>query len=149
VTFQTKQEIALAQIRAALAQGVPTGVVLADAGYGNSSAFRDQLAAWALDYIVGVQGNIIVWPPGMAPTVPTWSGRGRKPTRLRRAGDDAPTVQVRDLAEQLPAERWQTVRWREGAAEPLSSRFAAVRVRRAQGDDRRSEARPVHWLLIE
>jgi SRSO17 transposase len=32
VTFQTKPEIALAQIRAALAQSVPTGVVLADGG---------------------------------------------------------------------------------------------------------------------
>jgi SRSO17 transposase len=149
VTFQTKQEIALAQIRAALAQGVPTGVVLADAGYGHSSAFRDQLTQLGLDYIVGIQGNLIVWPPGLVPAVPTWSGRGRKPTRLRRGGDDAPTLQVRKLAEQLPADHWQTVGWREGSAETLTSRFAAVRVRPAQADNRRSQARPAHWLLVE
>ena len=149
IVFQTKQQIALTQIRAAVDQGVPAGVVLADAGYGNTSSFRDQLADLGLTYVVGVQGNIVVWPPGTEPSVPSWSGRGRKPTRLRRAGDDAPAVQVRALADMLPAERWQTVPWRDGVAETLRSRFAAVRVRPAQGDGRRSEARPVHWLLIE
>jgi SRSO17 transposase len=149
VTFQTKQQIALAQIRAAVADGVSTGVLLADAGYGNTSSFRDALTELGLTYVVGVQGNIVVWPPGHAPAVPAWSGRGRKPTRLRRGGDDAPTVQVRELAEQLPAPSWETVSWREGVAETLSSRFAAVRVRPAQGDARRSEPRAEHWLLIE
>ena len=148
VTFQTKPEIALAQIRAALAQGVPTGVVLADAGYGHSSGFRDQLAQLALDYIVGVQGTLSIWPPDMTP-VRKEAGRGPRPTRVRRGGDDAPVVKVRDLAVELPAKSWQTVRWREGVAQPLSSRFAAVRVRPAQGDNRRSEPRPWHWLLIE
>lgn len=149
VAFQTKQQIALAQIRAALDQGVPAGVVLADAGYGTTSAFRDQLADLELSYVVGVQGTVVVWPPGMEPAVPAWSGHGRKPTRLRRAGDDAPTVQVRALAEQLPASCWQTVAWRSGVAETLHSRFAATRVRPAQGDARRSQARPEHWLLVE
>jgi SRSO17 transposase len=48
------------------------------------------------------------------------------------------------------------VAWREGAAEELSSRFATLRVRPAQGDlrgdhrdDHRSEPRPEQWLLIE
>ena len=40
VVFQTKPEIALDQIQAALAAGVPRGVVLADAGYGIDTAFR-------------------------------------------------------------------------------------------------------------
>ncbi|CDK97226.1 protein of unknown function [Magnetospirillum gryphiswaldense MSR-1 v2] len=34
VTFRTKPQIALEQVRAALAEGVAPGVVLADAGYG-------------------------------------------------------------------------------------------------------------------
>jgi SRSO17 transposase len=149
VVFATKQQIALEQIRTALDAGVPVGVVLADAGYGNNSGFRDGVAALGLDYVVGVLGNITVWPPGMTPEVPVWHGRGRRPTRLRRGGDDAPVVQVRSLAESLPDESWQIVRWREGVAEDLASRFAAVRVRPAQGDARRSEPRPEHWLLVE
>ena len=149
VEFATKQEIALAQIRKALDDGVSQGIVLADAGYGNNGAFRDEIAELGLDYIVGVLGNIVVWPPGLTPEVPAWSGHGRRAKRLRRAGDEAPVVQVRVLAESLRRENWQTVCWREGVAGELRSRFAAVRVRPAQGDARRSEPRPEHWLLIE
>jgi SRSO17 transposase len=44
---------------------------------------------------------------------------------------------------------WQTLAWREGTAETLRSRFAALRVRPAHGDARRSAPRPEEWLLIE
>ena len=72
VVFQTKQQIALDQIAAACDDGLARGVVLADAGYGNSSAFRDGLSALGLEYVVGVLGNITVWPPGTTPEVPAW-----------------------------------------------------------------------------
>src|SRR3954452_15983060 len=45
ICFQTKPEIALDQIRAALADQVPPGLVLADAGYGIDTAFRTALTA--------------------------------------------------------------------------------------------------------
>jgi SRSO17 transposase len=149
VGFQTKPEIALAQITSALDQGLAPGVVLADAGYGSSSGFRDGLAELGLGFIVGVSGTTTVWPQGMRPAVPRGSGRGRPPKRLRRGGDDAPVEQVAALAESLPAQAWQAVSWREGAAEALASRFVALRVRPAQGDHRRSAPRPEHWLLAE
>src|SRR6516165_9039895 len=41
IAFQTKPQIALAQIRAALEAGVPPAPVLADAGYGTDTDFRD------------------------------------------------------------------------------------------------------------
>jgi SRSO17 transposase len=44
IAFATKPQIALAQIRAALAQGVPPGVVLSDAGYGADMDFQVRLA---------------------------------------------------------------------------------------------------------
>ncbi len=149
IEFQTKIEIAFDQIHAALAEGIERGVVLADAGYGNASAFRDRLADLDLEFIVGVSGSTTVWPPGMTPAVGSARGRGRRRKRLRRGGDDAPVEQVAALAASLPAEAWQTVRWREGTAEPLASRFAAVRVRPAQGDHRRSTPRHEHWLVAE
>ncbi len=149
VGFQTKPEIALGQIESALAEDIAPGVVLADAGYGNSSAFCDGLAELGLEFIVGVSRRATVWPQGTTPAVPTPSGRGRRPKRLRRGGDDAPVEQVAALAASLPAEAWQEVNWREGAAEALASRFAALRVRPAQGDHRRSEPRPEQWLLAE
>lgn len=125
------------------------GTVLADAGYGNDSGFRTGVSALELDYVVGVLGTTTVWPPGLAPAVPAWRGRGRRPKRLRRGGDAAPVVQVRALAEGLPAEAWRVVTWREGTAKPLASRFAALRVRPARGDSQRSVPRREEWLLVE
>ncbi len=149
IEFQTKPEIAFGQITSALAEGIAPGVVLADAGYGNSSAFRDGLAELGPAFVVGILGTTTVWRQGITPIVPTGTGHGRPPKRLRRGDDDAPVEQVVALAESLPAEAWQVVTWREGAAEALVSRFAALRVRPAQGDHRRSAPRPEQWLLAE
>ncbi|BCG82667.1 hypothetical protein MesoLj113b_62090 [Mesorhizobium sp. 113-3-3] len=80
VIFRTKPEIALAQIRAALEAGVSRGVVLADAGYGNDTAFRTGLTKVGLTYVVGVQSSIRLWSPGTQPLPPKpWSGRGPRP----------------------------------------------------------------------
>src|SRR5690242_5210544 len=54
VTFETKTAIALAQIRQARADGVPTGVVLGDAAYGNEADFRVGVNDLALGYVLGV-----------------------------------------------------------------------------------------------
>lgn len=147
VAFQTKPEIALDQIRAALAAGVPPAAVLADAAYGVDTAFRDGITELGLAYSAGVQPLTPLWPPGTEPLPPKpWSGRGRKPTRVRRDAAHQP-VTAKDLALSLPRKAWRRVTWREGTNDTLASRFAAVRVRPAhQGD---TAARAEEWLLIE
>ena len=76
IVFKTKPQIALDQIRAAQAEGVPGSVVLADAGYGINTAFRTALTAMGLVYVVGIQSSARLWAPGTAPLPPrTWSGR--------------------------------------------------------------------------
>ena len=47
VGFLTKPEIALEQIRAACAAGLPRGVVLMDAGYGTNTRLREEIGARA------------------------------------------------------------------------------------------------------
>src|ERR1700737_3075492 len=54
IAFRTKPEIALDLVRDALTAGISPGTVLADAGYGNDSKFRDGLTALGLNYIVGI-----------------------------------------------------------------------------------------------
>ena len=54
VAFQTKPEIALDQIKTALAAGIPAGVVLADAGYGVDAKFRSGLTALGLAFAASV-----------------------------------------------------------------------------------------------
>jgi SRSO17 transposase len=149
VAFRTKPQIALAQIEAAMKDGVERGVVLADAGYGLDGAFRAGVTALGLTYAVGVQSTLTVWPPGEEPLPPKpWSGLGRKPSRLRHDADHRP-VSAKKLAMGLSAEAWTDVAWREGSNQPLSSRFAAVRVRPASRDHKLIEPHPVEWLVVE
>jgi SRSO17 transposase len=149
IVFETKPQIALKQMRQAIADGVPKGVTLADAGYGNDTAFRDELTEMELPYIVGVQSSIAVWAPGTAPLpARPWSGRGRK-TKLLRRDDRTKPVKASDLALALPRKAWKMVRWREGSKGELASRFARLRVRPSHRDYWRAEPRLEEWLLIE
>jgi SRSO17 transposase len=149
VTFQTKPAIAPDQIRVALEAGVPPAVVLADAGYGVDTDFRDGLTDLGLLYVVGIQASTTLWPPGEAPLPPKpWSGRGRKPMMLRRDDEHQP-VPARELAFSLPRRAWRRVTWREGSNDTLTSRFAAARVRPAHRDYQRPTPRPEEWCLIE
>lgn len=150
VKFLTKPQIALEQIRAAKAASVPFGVVLADAGYGNETAWREALERMELKYCVGVQSVTTVWVAGMGPVPPKRKNKiGRPRTRWQRVAGSTP-LSVKRLAETLSAHRWRTVNWREGSNAPLSSRFAAVRVRAAHRDEEGLRApRQDQWLLIE
>jgi SRSO17 transposase len=144
IAFASKPEIALEQVRWACEAGLPRGVVLVDAGYGNHTVLRTQISALALTYVAGILSSTTVWAPGTAPLPPKrWSGRGRRPTRLRH-GKHKP-VSVKALALSLPKRAWRTVGWREGSGGRLSSRFARVRVHAAH----RNRPHDEEWLLIE
>jgi SRSO17 transposase len=67
VVFETKPQIALDEIRAARAEGVPEGIVLADAGYGINTAFRTALTCMGLSYVVGLQSSALAAGSGSAP----------------------------------------------------------------------------------
>jgi len=149
VVFQTKPQIALAQIRTALNAGVAPAMVLADAGYGVDTAFRDGITGLGLAYVVGIQSSTSLWPPGKEPLAPKrWSGRGRPTSLVRRDSEHRP-VSAKALALALPRKAWRKTTWREGSNTTLASRFAAVRIRPAHRDYNRPTPRPEEWCLIE
>jgi SRSO17 transposase len=150
VEFQPKWQLALGQIGTLQAEGVPPAPVVADAGYGDTTEFRDALTAAGLVYVVGVKGETTAWPPGQAPLAPKpWrGGRGRPSIRVRRTARHRP-VNLKRLAAELPASAWQTVTWREGTRGAMRSRFVRLRVRPAHRDEKRSVPRPEEDLLIE
>ena len=149
IDFKTKPEIALEQVRWALEAGLPRGVVLMDAGYGAGTELRSSITALELSYVAGIGPQITAWAPGEEPLPPKkWSGQGRPPKLVRRDGKHQP-ISVKDLALGLPQRAWRTIKWREGTADWLSSRFARVRVRVAHRDYKLTESRPEEWLLIE
>ena len=135
IEFETKPEIALEQIRQALEHKVPAGVVLVDAGYGNSTPFRDAITELGLQYVMGIESSTTVWQPGQQPlpAPPRKPGRGAAPKRLQRSADHQP-FSAKQLACSLPASAWREIAWRPGSQGTLRSRFAAVRVRPAHRD---------------
>jgi SRSO17 transposase len=148
IPFQTKPQIALAPLRAAVQAGVPRGVVLADAGFGTGTGFREALTGMGLEYAVGVLSTTSVWPEGQGPLPPKpGRGRGRPPTRIRR--DDAhQPVTVKELASKHRT-RCRRVTWRAGTKGQLSGRFLALRVQAAHRDYPLDAGRDEEWLLSE
>jgi SRSO17 transposase len=149
VVFQTKPQIALDQLRAAVAARIEAEVALVDTGYGTDTDFRDGITEMGLPYVVGIQSSISLWPPGQEPLLPkAWSGRGRPTSSIRRDTKHRP-ISAKQMALGLPKRAWRRVTWREGTNTKLTSRFAAVRVRPAHRDYHRSTPRPEEWCLIE
>jgi SRSO17 transposase len=141
ICFMTKQEIALEQLRWACEAGLPRGVVLADTAYGSDGKFRAGITALGLTYLAGIQAQTLVWLPG-TPQPPR-----TRPLKNGRRGE-VDLISVKELAIGLSKKAWRTIKWREGSAEWLSSRFARVRVR--VGDRRLLPASHIEeWLLIE
>jgi SRSO17 transposase len=138
LTFKTKPQIALEQVRWACEVGLPRGTVLLDAGYGHDSKLRTGLTELALPYVAGIQSQTLLWAPRRR--------LGRVPKKGRR---DVPhAISAKEVALALPTKAWRAVRWREGTNEWLSSRFARVRVCVASRHER--PAKPAkEWLLIE
>lgn len=144
VGFATKGQLAWAQIEAALAAGLPPGVVLADAGYGDEAAFRDKLDARGLSYAVGIRQDTKVWWGQYQPAPVPARTQGRPRVRVKRDAAHQP-ISVLDLAQALPAKSYRTVTWREGTQTRLGSRFARVRCAPAQYN----HPRQAQWLIIE
>jgi SRSO17 transposase len=130
IVFEPKGNIALALIDAAIADGVRFGIVLADAGFGSSAAFRAALTERGLLWAVGVLPAQLVYPADVELIGPTKSAMGRPAKHPTPSVD---SVQAQQMIEGLDARRLRRYAWRNGTKGMLTARFAAVRVRAADG----------------
>jgi SRSO17 transposase len=147
VGFQPNWQLALALIDQALDWGLAKPpVVLADAAYGEVTAFREELTRRGLAYAVGISKALAVWPEPPDGVVPNGTGRGR-PVKCMRFGGKKP-ISVKEAALAHP-QRFRTVTWREGSQGPLTSRFWAKRVHPAHGWKHGQAPGKVVWLLVE
>ncbi|HLZ03856.1 MAG TPA: IS701 family transposase [Bradyrhizobium sp.] len=129
-TPRSKPEIALAEIDRAIAAGVRFGCVLADAGYGLSAPFRQGLTARGLAWAVGIPRHQKVYPVDVKLIWPV-AARGRPRKRF------IPDILSKPAEDMLAGSKWQTVSWRDGTKGRLKARFAAIRVRIADGPPQR------------
>jgi len=142
IRFKTKQQIALELIQGAHASGLPHGVLLMDLDYGRDSRLRAKVSALGLSYVAGIQSNVLMWAPGTGPKRPDKSlnNNGRR--------NEPDLISAKEVARALPKDAWRTIRWREGSADWLSSRFARVRVRVGSRGAIPAQVAE-EWLLIE
>jgi SRSO17 transposase len=138
VGFQPKWHLGLDLIDHARAWGLPDRLVVADAGYGDATEFRDGLEARGLAYVVGIAATVRVWTRPPEATVPPSRGRGQPPTRYGY-GTQRPIAAKEAVAH---AKGWKTVRW-------LASRFLALRVQPSHGFLQGTPPHKAVWLLAE
>jgi SRSO17 transposase len=129
-TARTKPEMALAEIDRVIAAGVRFGCVLADAGYGTSGPFRQGLTARNLLWAVGIPRHLKLYPADVQMIWPV-ARRGRPRQR------PIPNVLSTAAEDMLATAKWRTISWRTGTKGKLKARFAAVRVRVADGPTQR------------
>ena len=145
--FRTKGEIALAELDRVRAAGVQCGTVLADAGYGSSADFRQALTDRHLTWAVGIGGLQNVFPAHVRLRTPRAGPTGGRPRR-----HPVPSHVRRSAESLLETARWQSLSWRVGTRGPLRAKFAAVRVRVADGPRAANRQRlpgALAWLVGE
>jgi SRSO17 transposase len=129
-------------------------VLTADAGYGDTTAFRQGLTDREIGYVVAVKGATSAYTGDAAPHTAPYAGRGRPPTP--RYPD--PHQSCRDLAVAAGRAALKTVIWRHGTktdpdnpAAAMRSRFLALRIRPANRDITAADdgSLPQAWLLAE
>ncbi len=136
------------------AAGGARPAVTADAGYGDTTAFRLELERRGWQYAVAVKGTTSAYAGDARPVTPP---RRPGPGRPAGAAYPAPAVNLRTLAI-AHADQVRPVTWRQGTRatsgnpDPLmTSCFLAIRVRPANRDiPRRPDGSlPECWLLAE
>jgi SRSO17 transposase len=128
-------------------------VVVADAGYGDNTTFRLELADRGFAHVVAVKGSTSAYPHDAVPQALAYGGTGRPSIPRYRA----PPASLRQLAI-AGAGQVQQVTWRQGTratkgnpSAAMTSHFVAIRVRPGNRDIPRASdgSLPACWLLAE
>jgi SRSO17 transposase len=145
VRFQEKWRLGLRLLRHARASGLTLTAVLADAEFGDVTAFRAALHRLRLPYAVGISSDVTVFTK--RPRVIKSARRpNRGPARWQLVAAATP-ISVREVIAALPRATWRRVSWRNGAQPRRAARFVAMRVTPAH--DWRHGLAPEVWLLAE
>jgi SRSO17 transposase len=147
VVFQEKWRQALTLIRRARAAALTVTAIVADAEFGDITAFRRALHQWRLPYALGVSRQLTVFLGTPVVHIPPSPRTGRPRSQLT-LGRETPPITVRAAALALPARAWRRVTWRNGTNRPWAARFAALRVTPAN-EWRNRRLAPEVWLLCE
>jgi SRSO17 transposase len=145
LTPRTKPQIAVDLLQEMQQRGdLPFQWVAADELYGDAPAFRDGVAAMGKWYFTEIACSTLIWRRRPAVFVPPWSGRGKRPTKLRLCTPTNQPRRVDTLVKRIPKKSWTRATIKEGSKGPLVCDFAFLRVTEA----RRGLPGPEVWLVI-
>ena len=129
-------------------------VVVADAGYGDATAFRLGLEERGIGYVVAIKATTSAYPAAAEPVTAPYSGRGRPP--IARYPD--PPVSCKDIVMNAGRRALRQVTWRRGTktgpgnrTAAMRSKFTAIRIRPASREIARADdgSLPQRWLIAE
>jgi len=150
VTFRTKPQIALGQIRRALGNGVRVAAWTFDEHYGRTYGFLDGLDQLGQTYVGEVPSTFCGWvmPPkivGRATSKKRMAGATGQPMRL--AGNASPVSEVRHLLRHSPVfynQPWTPMHIKEGEKGPVVREVKVAQFwMRRNGLPTRA-----HWLIV-
>jgi SRSO17 transposase len=118
----SKTHLALGLLDRLAAQKLAVPVIVADAGYGRSVAFRLALEERGFSYVMAVDPKEIARPSTAEPYQPDYGGLG--PPTLPRYREPA-----RPLPDLVDDAVFKSVTWRQGSKGMMTSRFAVLEVR--------------------
>jgi len=140
--FRTKPELGLEIVRHARENSLRFGWVGADAGYGKGPGFCSALDEMGETFVVDVHSDFHVYLKDPQPYLPKKSNkRGRPFTKYRT---DQKSIEVRDIVNSLPAQRWKTLTLRKTTRGVLRVRACRLRVYVWNGESEKSQC----WNLI-
>ncbi len=147
--FKTKPEIALDMIDRVLEQKVEHAVIVADAGYGDSSELRRALRERGEPYVMGITpSHLRVMEPSVPLIPPGSSPQLGAPRRFHTYPKGTPTEHASDIAKRVKS--WRKVTWSEGTKGELTGEFFLKRVRVTEHYEKlRHATDEVAWLLLE
>jgi SRSO17 transposase len=150
VGHREKWRLALDMLDELAGWGLRPPLVATDAGYGESTAFRQGLDDRQIPYVCQVKSATSAYGEHVMPERPEWTGRGRPPAARYRAKPQS----LKQLALAAGQHAAREVTWRQGSRGPMHSRFVALRVRPANVELRSAahaadRELDVRWLLVE
>ena len=153
VSYQSKQEQALALLEKARQAQLPLLPVLADSFYGNTFEFRRQLRQWQWPYAVEVEPETVAWQTEPSLKVTKQPAATGRPRLLPPQEEIAQALSLKAIAQSWPKSAWKKLSWKEGSKGQLRSRFACGPIwaahawRKRQRLERQEELLLVEWPL--
>ena len=153
VVFRTKPQIAMAQVRRALGNGIRVAAWTFDETYGRGAEFLDGMDGLGQNYVGEIPSDFYGWvrQPRMlvAPRPGELRGRGRKRRYPRVARQDLHACAVSSLATYSPAfaqQKWQRFRIKDGEKGPMVWEVKYCCFWRKHGE--RGLPGPTHTLIV-